>query len=88
MKTTINVMGQISGNFKLASALQTWESEQRSTMFNGFSITYPTRKQAYKALWEAYKKLRADEPEFAKGGMSYSPKQSLTYDASQATIQD
>lgn len=90
MKTTIEISGQISGNFRLRSALATAECIIYPSMFNGFRLTYPTKKQAKKALWDGYKKLRQNEPEMGTGigGIRYSKWGSLSYDASTASIQD
>jgi|688.fasta_scaffold129893_6 hypothetical protein len=87
MKTTIEITGQISGNHRLLNALNTYQAEYRKLPFYGHVLTFPTRKAARKALWDGYQYLRAAEPEFAKGGMRYSAKTSLSYDASRAVIQ-
>lgn len=87
MKTSISISGQISGNMRLANAIKTCDSEIESTMFNGYRITFNTKKEGKKALWDAYKYLRSQEPEFAKGGISYSKYGTLNYDASVARIE-
>ena len=89
MKTEIRVRGQINGNSILCRAIQTNNCDARSTNFFGYCLTFPTKKAAKKALWEAYKYLRSSEPEFAKGGgISYSKYGYLSYDASKAEIVD
>ena len=85
MKTEIEITGQIGGNSILKHAIQTSESEMCRSR-NGFIITFNTRKEAYKALSVANKQLREEEPEWAKDGISYRPKYSLSYDASFARI--
>jgi hypothetical protein len=86
MKTSITITGQINGNSRLVNAISTYESETNSIEFNNYQIIFPTKKSAKKALWEAFKYLRSEEPEFAKGGISYSKYGSLRYDASRAEI--
>lgn len=86
MTTIIEITGQPTGNGRLARAIQTHESEMRSGQFYGYIVTFKTKAAAKKALWEAFKYLRSEEPEFAKGGISYSRYGSLRYDASQAQI--
>lgn len=87
MTTTINVTGQISGNIKLFNALGiVGEIKASSLPFYGYSRTYKTKRAAKTALWEAFKYLRSQEPEFAKQGISYSKYGSLNYDASRAEI--
>lgn len=88
MKTSISISGQISGNQTLAAAISTGGSEIKQTMFNGFLLTFKTKAAAKKALWEAFKYLRLQEPLFAKFGISYSKAGSLKYDASIAKIED
>lgn len=88
MQTTILVTGQPSGNITLSGAIQTYESEKIKGMFYGYKIIFPTKAKAKKAMWEAYKYLRRNEPEFAKTGISYSKHGYLKYDASQAIIQE
>lgn len=88
MQTTILITGQLAGNSTLASAIYTYECEQSRTMFGGYNITFPTKAKAKKALWQAYKYLRSNEPEFAKSGISYKRHGYLKYDASIAKIID
>lgn len=88
MKTTITITGQISGNHALANSIATLDSETKRIMFNGYQITFSTKAAAKKALWQAYKYLRLQEPEFAKFGISYSKYGTLQYDASTAKIND
>lgn len=87
MKTVINISGQISGNTRLANAIHAYDMQQERTMFNGYRMTFATKAAAKKALWDAYKRLRAAEPEFS-GGIKYSRFGTLRYDASQAILQN
>jgi len=82
MQTTIYVSGQINGNFALRSALLSTDFEEvKETMFNGFAFRFRTKKQAEKALWQAYKQLRAQDEQ-----ADYHAKDTLYYDASKAYI--
>lgn len=82
MNCIIHITGQISGNFKLARAIG---GETSKGMFNSFICKFKTKTQAYKALAEAYKQLKSDEPEFL-GKHLYAPKSHLKYDASIAEV--
>lgn len=88
MTTIITINGQISGNNRLLRAITTIDSKSESTGFNNYRVIFPTKAAAKKALSEAFKYLRSEEPEFAKGGISYSKYGSLSYDASRAEIKD
>jgi len=83
MKATIEITGQISGNFLLRNRVSTWESTIESCMFNTFRIHFPTKKSAIKALSDARKKFILDGDSY-----SYTRGYSLSYDASRATILD
>jgi len=88
MKTSISISGQIGGNHTLARACGTIDSEQKRTMFNGFEIKFKTKKEAVKALSQAYQFLKSEEPEYFKqGGISYKRGYGLWYDASKAIIE-
>lgn len=86
MQTTIQITGQISGNTRLLTAIATIDSTTSKEMFYGYNITFPTRKQAYRALWQGYKHLRSDKQDAANSMLSYCRKSSIRYDASKATI--
>lgn len=81
MKTTIKIEGQISGNFKLRSAISNHKSTEEKGMFNSIYLHFSTKKDAYKALSEGRKWLKSEGEDF-----SYSPKYFLSYDASTAKI--
>lgn len=89
MKTSIVISGQINGNHRLRNAILTHEAEERKTMFNGYEITFPTKKAAKSALWSAFKYMKADEPGITNrlGGLRYNKFGSLYYDASKAEIE-
>ena len=88
MTTSIEISGQISGNSTLANSISTFDSEMKRTMFNGYKITFKTKAAAKKALWEAYKHLRADKEDARNSMLSYSKNGWLKYDASTAKILD
>lgn len=85
MITSISITGQINGNNTLCRAIQTNNSITTRNQFYGYNITFKTKKEAKQALWNAYKFLKLQEPEF-KPGIQYSKHGSLNYDASKAQI--
>jgi hypothetical protein len=86
MKAQILITGQISGNYKLLHACNTIDSETNKTMFNGFKIVFNTMREARKAIKNAYKELKKDEPDFYKAGGIGFYNDSLSYDASTAKL--
>lgn len=86
MKTEIIIDGQISGNSILKSAISKHGLPEIKNTRNGYILTYPTKKDAIKALSVAYQSLKADEPDYE--GISYFRGSSLSYDASRAYIFD
>lgn len=88
MTTKIIISGQIGGNFTLAGAIRTYESETIEGMFNSKIIIFPTKKAAKKALWEAFKYLRADKEDAKASRLQYSKFGTLRYDASVAEIEN
>ena len=88
MKTSIEISGQISGNRTLLNAIPSDGNSTKSLPFYGYVVTFKTKKEAKKALWEAYKSLRQDKEDAEKSMLSYSKTGSLSYDASKAKIID
>jgi hypothetical protein len=89
MKTSIIISGQISGNLTLHNAISTFESETKKLNFNNYEIIFPTKGKAIKALSKAFQTLKNDEVDYYKqGGISYQRGSSLSYDASNARIND
>lgn len=86
MVTSILITGQISGNHRLLNAINTYQAEYSKMPFYGHKLTFATRQAARKALWDGYRYLVAQEPEFAKGGIRYGAKRCIYYDASKAEI--
>ena len=88
MTTSITITGQISGNFKLLNAISTYDSIKKDIGFNNYQLIFKTKAEAKKALWEGWKYLKRNEPEFVRKD-DYSAKNgSLNYDASRAKIAD
>jgi hypothetical protein len=83
MKATIYISGQINGNFRLKNVLD--NGTAKSTIFNGFAVSFDTKKEAKKALWEAFKDLRSEDNK--PYNLSYSKGSAIYYDASKAIIE-
>lgn len=90
MKTEIVISGQISGNFKLRSAIITAECQERKGMFYSIILAFPTKKAATKALSTGYQRMIREMPEEKNriGGINYNRGYSLSWDASRAKIAD
>lgn len=89
MKTSITISGQISGNQTLRNAIYSLNCETKKLQFNNYEIIFPTKKEAVKALSDAFQTLKSEELEYYKdGGISYSRGSYLQYDASTATINE
>ena len=84
MRTVIEISGQIRGNSTLRNAIITTGSQEQRTQSGGYRIKFNTRKEARRSLWDAYRKIRRDEP----GEVSYSPGTTLSYDSSTARISE
>ncbi len=86
MKTTIFITGGNGGNFTLMRAIATPYSVT-SDHFTDLAVTFGSKKEAVKALSEAFQYLKSEEPEYYRnGGISYSRSKYLSYDASTARI--
>lgn len=86
MKTIIQITGQLSGNMILKNAIREYDDQVTKLTFYGYNVTFRTKKEAKKALWEAYRHLKREEPDYR--GIRYSKYGALSYDASQAIIID
>ena len=87
MKTKIIITGSgIASKNTLANACQTLDSEVKNLNFNNYAIYFNTKKQAIKALSEAYKYLRSDKEDWNASSASYCRGVSLSYDAGRAEI--
>lgn len=87
MKTSIYISGQISGNSTLRNAIITHDCEEKKGMFNTITLTFPTKKAANKAMWEAFKMLRSDKQDAQASMLAYN-KGYIRYDASTAKISE
>lgn len=85
MKTKIEITGQISGNFVLFNLLRTINSEEKKGMFNSFTITYKTKREAKQAIKKAKQRLFEDDQ---TKNVTFVAKDytRITYDASSAYI--
>lgn len=82
----ISITGQMNGNRTLRNAIQ-YDSIE-SAGFGNYILHFATKKQAKKALWEAFKYLKTtiDPPYNTIGGLRYSKYGQLSYDASAAKL--
>jgi len=81
MKTDILIKGQLNGNFKLRNAIKC--NDVAGLPFNNYLLHYQSKKEAVKALREAYKYMKSNDydVELIHGD-------TLHYDASYASILD
>ncbi|MBN2661934.1 MAG: hypothetical protein JXR54_11755 [Tannerellaceae bacterium] len=86
MKAQIVISGQIAGNHRLRSACSTIDSEEYKQMFNGYKLVFPNMETAKKALEDACKWLKEEEPDFYEEGGISLYNNILTYDASRAKL--
>ena len=84
MKTTISITGQPGSSMKLRNALESTDCLSVSNHFNNYTLTFPNKKTAIKALSEGFKYLKSNDPDDFM--LSYSRGNSLTYDAGRAVI--
>jgi hypothetical protein len=85
-KTTVFIEGQTNGNRKLCNHIAGLANcfVEQTTARNGIALLFPTKREAKKAIWEAYIELRRDPDN--KEILSYSKFGALRYDASSAEI--
>ncbi|MFA5300536.1 MAG: hypothetical protein WC389_20305 [Lutibacter sp.] len=84
MKTTISITGQPMSAGKLRNAIESTDCINVSSHFNNYTLTFPNKKTAIKALSEGYKSLKTFDPDDTN--LYYSRGNSLTYDAGRAVI--
>jgi hypothetical protein len=87
MKTTIMITGQIMSVSTLKSAIQTNDCEVKK-FFNDYKLIFNTKKEAVKALSDAYQHLRSDKEDWEASCPNYRRGMSLSYDAGRAYICD
>ncbi len=88
MKTTIEISGQIDGNYKLKAKLHNYLNENKG-MFNRFYLEYPSKKEAKNDLKNAFKSFCKEMPEEKNKRTGFyfnSDKTILYWDASKAEI--
>lgn len=81
MKTEIFISGQVGSKFKLRNAIISGDCVETKGLFNSITLTFPTRKAAYKALSVANKYLK-----MCGEKTNYAAEMSLSYDAATAKI--
>jgi hypothetical protein len=86
MKCTIKITGQLNGNFTIKRKLQNFISSKERIYGRTIILEYETIKKAKEDIRDAYKKLKQEEPDYAKEGGIVFTNDSLTYDASIASI--
>ena len=80
MKTSIIITGQIMSVSTLRNAITGKELKINKLQGNSIELIFKTKKEAVKALSNAYQYLKEDET------VSYSRASSLSYDAGNAYI--
>jgi len=87
MKTVIEITGQEHGNRILKVAISTINCGLKNTNFGNFELIFKTKKEAVKAMSDAFKKLKSKEVDYYKdGGINYERGVALHYDTSSAII--
>lgn len=87
MKTSILITG--SGTMSkstLRSKCQTSDCEVKDMNFGNTEILFNTKKEAVKALSDAFQELRSDKEDWGNSCGSYIRGSSLSYDAGNARI--
>ena len=85
MKTTIYITGSgIVSKNTLLRKIPTHREQVRKLMFNNYAIDFETKREAIKALSEAYQSMKSDLE--YRGDVSYIRGYSLSYDAGRAEI--
>jgi phosphohistidine swiveling domain-containing protein len=80
MKTKIVIQGQQSSVTTLLNKIQTVNSEEKKLQFKNVLVTFKTKKEAVKALSNAYQSLKEDQ------STSYKRASIISYDAARAYI--
>lgn len=88
MKTSIIITGSgISSKLTLLRACTTYQAEKKKLMFNNYELIFPTKKEAVKALSEAFQYLKSDKEDWDASCGSYTRGYHLAYDAGGARIE-
>lgn len=87
MKTQIEITGSgLMSKMTLLRVCQTLDCEVKKLPFNNYILTFRTKKEAIKALSEAYQYLKHDKEDWAASIGSYQRGFVLHYDAGKAKI--
>jgi hypothetical protein len=85
MKTSIIITGSgISSKNALLRKIRVYDSQVKKLPFNNYSIQFDTKKEAVKALSEAFQDMRSDWD--YKDYIDYARGRFLSYDAGTARI--
>ena len=85
MKTTIEITGSgITSKNALLRKIPCYDSQVKKLPFNNYSISFKTKKEAVKALSEAYQDMKSDWD--YKDFIDYARGRFLSYDAGTARI--
>jgi len=87
MKTSIVITGSgISSKHILLSYCSTIDSELKKLMFNNYELLFNSKKEATRALSEAYRCLKSYREDWEASCGAYCYGSSLDYDAGNARI--
>lgn len=82
MKAIIRITGQIGGNHKLLSALNSYTCTHKQGMFYSHLLEFKTKKEAIKAMREGFWYMKNNDLEVEAN----RDRTSLYYDASKAEV--
>lgn len=83
MKTTIQISGQINGNYTLLNAIKTYDCKHTQGIFNSHLLEFKTKKEAIQAMKDGYKILKNQDLTSLKKANKF---EAIYYDASIAKI--
>ena len=87
MKTSIIITGSgIQSKLTLLNACSTYNSVEKGLLHGNYELIFPTKKEAVKALSDAYQTLHSDLEDWNNSAASYAREASLSYDAGSARI--
>ena len=82
MKTIIRITGQIGGNHKLLSALNSYRCTHKNGMFYSHLLEFETKKEAIKAIRECFWYMKNNDLEVRAN----KDRTAIYYDASKAEV--
>jgi hypothetical protein len=87
MKTSILITGSgVNSKSTLRRVCQSYNCEVKNMNFGNTEIMFKTKKEAVKALSDAYQYLKSDKEDWDNSCGSYIRGYSLSYDAGNARI--